>query len=161
MDKLSVRARHLLIILSVVAGVIISGSINYWSLQKLASIEKVRSAYFQFESALLSLRRHEKDFLVRKNEKYLTRFQAQEPIAKELLADIFIAESVVGLEKNESLMGLLENYSRDFYALSEQQRRIGFHAKDGLYGELRKAIHRVEKQVSNYPDLMVDLLLLR
>lgn len=161
MDKLSVRARHLLIILSVVAGVIISGSINYWSLQKLTSIEKVRSAYFQFESALLSLRRHEKDFMVRKNEKYLTRFQAQEPLAKNLLAEIFLAESVVGLEVNESLFGLLENYRNNFYALSEQQKIIGFHAKDGLYGELRQAIHRVEKQVTVFPDLMVDLLLLR
>lgn len=161
MDKLSVRARHLLIIMSVIVGIILAGMINYWSLRQLTDIEEVRTEYLQFESSLLTLRRHEKDFMIRKHEKYLNRFDLQMTNTMQLLQDIFTAEEVISLPKDEQLTNLLARYNESFNALAQQQKLIGFHAKDGLYGALRESIHHVEKQILNQPNLMTDLLFLR
>ena len=40
-----------------------------------------------------------------------------------------------------SLQSILAKYNQHFLNIVKLQQRIGLHAKDGLYGELRSAVH--------------------
>lgn len=161
MSNVSVRARHFLILIAVIVGMGLSGTVNVWSLNKMSDIERLRASYFQFDASLLMLRRHEKDFLARKDVKYIDKFSQQAQLSRALLTDIQTVETILGLKQDQSLQGYLEKYVTSFEKIAKHQLTIGLHSNDGLYGQLRKSIHTVEEQAQNYPELVVDILMLR
>ncbi|NRA54742.1 MAG: hypothetical protein HRU23_11410 [Gammaproteobacteria bacterium] len=58
----------------------------------------------------------------------------------------------------------ITQYNQHFLSLVEQQKIIGYHAKEGLYGELRDAAHDIEdmlKKSNSNSNLLVGLLQLR
>jgi methyl-accepting chemotaxis protein len=161
MSNVSVKARHFLILIAVIVGMGLSGSINVWSLNKMSDIERLRASYFQFDASLLMLRRHEKDFLSRKDMKYVDKFSQQTQLSRDLLAEIQAVESILGLQQDKPLEGYLNAYASSFEKIAKHQLTIGLDSTDGLYGELRKSIHDVEEQVQTHPELLVDILMLR
>ncbi len=55
-----------------------------------------------------------------------------------------------------------QRYQNTFKRLVEQQKIVGFNAKDGAYGMLRSSVHDVESRLgSEYPELTVIMLQLR
>lgn len=161
MSNVSVKVRHIFILIAVMVGMALSGSINVWSLNKMSDIERLRASYFQFDASLLMLRRYEKDFLSRKDMKYVDRFTKQAQLSRDLLADIQSVENVLGLQQDKPLEGYLNAYVSSFEKIAKHQVTIGLDSADGLYGALRKSIHDVEKQAQMYPELVVDILTLR
>ena len=116
------------------------------------------------ESLVLELRRDEKDFIARKDLKYSKKFTTY-------MADL--NQQINALDRDFNLIGLslpefanvrngLTKYHNHFKRLVTLQQRIGLHAKDGLYGELRKAVHNIEELIghSNY-QLRSEMLQLR
>lgn len=56
----------------------------------------------------------------------------------------------------------VDRYKDTFDALVQQQRLVGYHAKDGAYGMLRSSVHKVEKRLgSEHKDLLITMLQLR
>jgi methyl-accepting chemotaxis protein len=116
------------------------------------------------ESDVLELRRNEKDFLARKELKYLDKFNKKISQVKNTISAL---ES--GFIKNNNdtteikrLAKVLIDYNKHFNALVEAQQLIGLNPKDGLYGELRAAVHDVEKLLgSNDFKLLSNMLQLR
>ena len=161
MRSLSVKQRHIIIICMVVLGFLLSGAINSWSHEKLSNLEELRRSYLQFDSLLLTLRRHEKDFLSRKDNKYVDQFSGVYTQGIELVDSIHQLELQADLPLDEELQGLLKDYGDGFLELSNHQNSIGLHSKDGLYGGLRSSIHKVEVMIESEPALLVDLLMLR
>ncbi len=116
------------------------------------------------ENKILSLRRAEKDFLARKDTKYLEQFSvSSEKLAnksKQLQA-IFL-DFDIDTQSLQQLSRVITSYQEHFFRLAEQQKIIGLHANDGLYGELRKAAHEIEAEIKQLPPhLMTGLLQLR
>ena len=98
------------------------------------------------KASILQLRRNEKDFIARKDLKYVDKFeknyqQLTQEIKrlKELL--IVLDLSVQDVDKVSSSVTAYRNH---FDALVESQKKIGLNPKDGLYGQLRSAVHNVE-----------------
>ena len=114
----------------------------------LAKVEKL-------EAQVLVLRKHEKDFLARKDPKYVGKFQETvTELQKNILSVRDVADDF-GFKVAEinDFEQAVKDYSIQFNQVSELQSKIGMSPKDGFYGELRSAVHDVEdglKQSNSY-----------
>jgi methyl-accepting chemotaxis protein len=96
---------------------------------------------------LLELRKNEKDFLSRKDLKYLDNFQKNiktiENI-KTILDDEFSKSNIDPTELN-NYKNVIEEYSTIFTKIVNVQKEIGLNPDSGLYGELRDSVHLVQE----------------
>ena len=83
---------------------------------------------------LLQLRRAEKDFLLRKDPKYLQSF--------DQLYDQFVAGLSAGA------VSTAEQYKRGFYDMRDGLLAIGLDETQGITGEMRSVIHKTEESLS-------------
>jgi methyl-accepting chemotaxis protein len=116
------------------------------------------------ESSVLQLRRNEKDFLARKDLKYFDKFNKK---MTELQQQVRVLEegfkrSGSSLNEFSAMQSILTQYNQHFKRLVEMQKNIGLHPKDGLYGNLRSAVHDAEELIGkdNY-QLRSEMLQLR
>jgi len=118
----------------------------------------------QIEVGILQLRRDEKDFLARKDLKYLDKHIKNSKVVLQTikdLEDIFLNYDLP-IEELEQLLKNVNQYDEHFAALVEEQKLIGLTPKTGLYGELRQASHSLEKVLKGHSDnQLVSLLQLR
>jgi len=118
----------------------------------------------QIEVGILQLRRDEKDFLARKDLKYLDKHIKNSKVVLQTikdLEDIFL-DYDIPIEDLERLLEHVNQYDENFAALVEEQKVIGLTPKSGLYGELRKASHGLEEEFKGHSDKqLVSLLQLR
>jgi len=117
------------------------------------------------ESGMLMLRRNEKDFLARKNLKYVKKFDENVGHLRENLNSLEQDLIEEGLETGRTVdfwTGVQE-YQQKFNALVKLDQKIGLTPKTGLYGELRLAVHDVEESLKSENELLMlkDMLMLR
>ncbi|MBV7316096.1 methyl-accepting chemotaxis protein [Shewanella sp. NIFS-20-20] len=93
-------------------------------------------------SNLLLLRRHEKDFLLRSESKYIDRFNEQIKAIQTV-----IDGSGVPLEKQLGMNADLEDYQYKFNALAGNLKEYGLTQSSGLHGSLRASVREAEKQM--------------
>lgn len=122
----------------------------------LAKVEKL-------EAQVLTLRKHEKDFLARKNLKYVDAFQTT---ASQLQLNLLEVEQVArdyGFEISETseFKQAIKDYDIQFNQVVGLQAKIGLHPKDGFYGELRNAVHNVEEQLKQSDSYQLLSLMLQ
>ena len=91
-------------------------------------------------SQMLMLRRHEKDFLLRRDMKYLARFEKD--INKLLVNSLLPKEIAADMQR----------YQQGFAALVAGYEKVGLDYKSGVLGELREASHQIESKL----ELMVE-----
>ncbi|EPJ46156.1 MAG: hypothetical protein OFPII_22470 [Osedax symbiont Rs1] len=116
------------------------------------------------EVGILELRRDEKDFIARKNLKYVQKHQVNASIVLERIQELdsIFNNYNIPAEHLETLKQEVNLYTDQFSKLVEEQTIIGLDPKSGLYGELRAASHRLEEAFHGRPDiLLVSLLQLR
>lgn len=105
------------------------------------------------QTDMLMLRRHEKDFLLRKNEKYLAKFHAQLSEMKQRLSwfrnTLTLAEVQQDIDKSNAL---LDRYADTFQQLVAVDKRIGLDSNQGLQAQLRKAQQDVYQSVRYVQD---------
>jgi methyl-accepting chemotaxis protein len=134
----------------VVAMLFMLGLINF-SVGSLEGDIGVARNIGDIESDVLELRRNEKDFLARKDIKYLDKFNKKILQIKQTLTHLessFVENDRETTEVRQ-LKKILGDYNNHFISLVEAQQRIGLHPKDALYGELRAAVHNVEEILGN------------
>lgn len=116
------------------------------------------------KASILELRRDEKDFSARKELKYSDKFNQNMKSAEaqiSMLADDFLKVGLSVPELN-SMKNILVEYQSQFNEVVSLQKKIGLDPKSGLYGELRKAVHNVEKLIGNDNyQLLSEMLQLR
>lgn len=96
---------------------------------------------FESLSLLLTLRRHEKDFILRSDEKYLARL-------------INVAETLENRLPNANTRNLLAEYTNEFNQFVEISKQIGLDSKSGIRGEMREAVHKVESELNKEIELL-------
>ena len=89
---------------------------------------------------MLSLRRHEKDYLLRKDLKYYDKFNKEVNLFEQSITN---AGNFSEQQKTE-LLSLLKNYKSTFEIVIQYDKKIGFTENDGLRGTLRQEIHKIE-----------------
>jgi nitrogen fixation/metabolism regulation signal transduction histidine kinase len=110
------------------------------------SIHDVENVDFKYDKAdLLTLRRHEKDFFLRKDTKYQIEFNKSLIAFREKLAK----------SADASVLDLITHYHDQFNEIVDIETRIGLSADAGMRGELRSSIGHV-KPLINQLNLVVD-----
>ena len=100
---------------------------------------------------MLMLRRQEKDFMLRKDAKYVEKFDQDMIIMRSDLSNAYLDHGA-----KRDISTALSAYEKDFKALVSATQKIGFSSNDGLHGEMRRIIHKSEGILS---ELRQDILL--
>jgi methyl-accepting chemotaxis protein len=95
---------------------------------------------YMLSTDMLMLRRAEKDFMLRKDLKYLGKFNNS---MKVFLADLKDEK----LSNKSKALVMLKNYEKDFYNLVEGEKSIGLSSKEGALGKMRDTVHKTDKQL--------------
>ena len=103
---------------------------------------------------MLTLRKHEKDFLARKDKKYLKKFENTineiDITTKKL--KVMLLDFDLDTKDSDSYSKIIHEYSTVFKEIVSTQEKIGLHPKDGLYGSLRSTVHQVQKYAKQAND---------
>ena len=119
----------------------------------------------RLSSNAYELRKHEKDFLARKDLKYKDKFVKTvhdlENNEKKLLKDL--TEQDIATKDIEIFLSYVKEYETIFLELVSLQEKIGLHPKDGLYRNLRASVHKVQNSAkkSNNNELLAIVYDLR
>jgi methyl-accepting chemotaxis protein len=115
----------------------------------------------------LELRRSEKDFLLRKDEKYVQRHQQT---SKEMAGDLAEMQRRMAAsgrsdlgQKLNAIQAGYESYEQHFAALSAAKIKLGLKEDLGLEGSLRTSVHEIETALKAFdaPALTVTMLMMR
>jgi methyl-accepting chemotaxis protein len=147
----SLNIKWKLSLLAILAGIgfVILITYNYLATETLIKFNEISRQTVQVEAEMLMLRRHEKDFIARKDLKYLKKFDktfskisnSLNQVDQELLSVDITSQHIKGLGQ------VLNLYRDKFSHLVKQQQKVGLHAKDGLYGSLRNEVHQIENLI--------------
>jgi len=152
MERLKIKWKlGILATLSAVAFLLLMIS-NYSVINSLSNLNLISLKTAQIETHMLMLRRHEKDFIARKDTKYLEKFDSTfSKISSDLIElHSYLNIAKINIHKVEPLSNVLNQYRELFQQLAMQQKQIGLNSKDGLYGALRADVHQLESMIMQY-----------
>jgi methyl-accepting chemotaxis protein len=153
-----------------IAGLAVVGMLAMLGLQRFTShsvhaLQETRVLSAQVEVGMLLLRRHEKDFLARRELKYQAEFAET---MKNTLGVIDRLEKNLTTQEIDAtearqVRDVLQRYGVIFDKLVKVEDTIGLNEKSGLYGSLRDAVHQAEAKINGLHDnqLLSDMLMLR
>jgi methyl-accepting chemotaxis protein len=100
------------------------------------AIHNIENSEYQVDNVrLLTLRRHEKDFFIRKDLNYLEKFTAE-------LNDF---RSALGNStRSKTIKEQLAIYETAFNEIIDIEKSIGLNETAGLMGEMRASVHKIE-----------------
>lgn len=161
----SIKKRLMVNTLVVAVAMLVMLLLLIYQNQQLNHLSQIRLEAATLQQDVLELRRHEKDFLARKDLSYLDKF---EKTYQGLINDS--QHLAAGLDDVGISGQALDNfirqtavYQQQFNAVVTEQKKVGLDSESGLYGELRKAAHQLENEFKalNQDKAMVSLLQLR
>ncbi len=94
----------------------------------------------QLSKEMLSLRRQEKDFMLRNDKKYLEKFDQDMAVMESDLSRTHLHPEV-----KRQISSALAAYEKDFKALASATEKRGFGNDEGLQGEMRRSVHQSER----------------
>ncbi|MDH5600431.1 MAG: methyl-accepting chemotaxis protein, partial [Gammaproteobacteria bacterium] len=139
--------------------------LGLYSINTLSGLERALYLVEHIESGMLMLRRNEKDFLARNDLKYQDNFSKNFVSLQDTVAELDerLVSNDISNKETQSLSSILLDYNSKFQELVNKQKTIGLSPKDGLYGDLRSAVHSAEEDIKKTSDaeLLSDILMLR
>ena len=100
--------------------------------------------HFEALSIMLNLRRNEKDFMLRLDEKYVATFQSNYDKFTLILEKDSFEE-----ENRAAIASAMAAYKTAFFNLVKEQKILGLDSQSGLQKEMRSTIHQVDKYLSS------------
>ncbi len=141
-QSLSIKTKLYFIIGTLVTGVLAYAAYQQHSFQRLGEVENAAKQNQASEIELLTLRRHEKDFLARKDPKYIERFDTTFRSLSARIASLNQYLSQYQTSKSgqlETIEQTLSTYQSQFHALADLVVEIGGNETQGLKGEQTQA----------------------
>jgi len=174
MKNLSIAKKLYLAFGAVIILTIIVAGVSIFRLNHISStFEVLQTKYFKIADAametqihLLTARRHEKDFLARKDPKYLGRMTETIDHMQGEIDELTTTATHLGLTEISSEGGVVtdakNSYKKAFDHVADLVKAQG-DSKTGIRGQLRKHAHDTEEGIkkAGSADMMVDYLLMR
>lgn len=164
-NKFSIKFKLGLVAVAAISGILLMFVLKVTFDQRIAVLQQARLHISDTKSSMLTLRRNEKDFLARNDIKYRDKFSKNYDLLQKsvYLLRHDLEGSQFDISVIDELSAIFSNYQKSFMSLVAIQQHLGLNHKDGLYGNLRKAVHNVEDIVKaqNNDTLMKDMLMLR
>lgn len=165
LGQMTVRKKLLLVAMTVAITLACILGLEQYAMYKVVQYEKLAIEAQQAEVEMLTLRRHEKDFLARLDMKYTERFQQTQASLVSRADQMAIDLEKAGLDSTpaEDLAQVIYDYGIKFSTLGALQQEIGLTATDGLYGSLRQSVHKIEQKLNSFDQdsLLKHMLILR
>lgn len=119
----------------------------------------------RIKADVLSLRKHEKDFLMRDDLAYVAKFDKEMAHLKQDFAAVQQKLDALGFDASQlaEMKAIVAEYNAVFKAVVADKIKVGLTEKDGLQGQLRGTVHSIEATVKklNQLQLLTDTLMLR
>ncbi len=149
----------------VATGMIFMLLLLLYSNSKNATYSKAEKSLESFQTETFRLKVLEQEFLSTKSLDTSERYNALAELQKQKLQKFkqTLSKENLPIKDVNSFLVSLEQYQDTFNKVVDVQKRIGLNPKDGLYGDLRSAVHDIEtllKEQNNYK-LLTDMLQLR
>lgn len=131
--------------------------------RQLSDLSLLRLEVATLKSAVLDLRKHEKDFLMRNDLSYVEKFSKSfQSLTENLqLLQRDLTEHSIDQSPARQFQQQTEKYQQQFTQLSQLVQQLGLDPKSGLYGQLRNAAHDIEQKFKDQNDLQAMVLLLQ
>lgn len=159
--------KHRLLVNSAVVGaaMLVMLMLLIFQSHQLKDIAHLQVEIGQLDTDVLTLRRHEKDFLMRSDMAYVEKYnQSMQKLQQDIKQ---LSESMkdqdIDTQALQTFATQTSAYQQRFEELVAKTNAVGLDHQSGYYGALRKAAHELEnqfKQVQN-DKAMVSLLQLR
>lgn len=145
--------KHKLIAMSLVAlvGILLMAALKISFSAQLTDMTDTLNKILQINNQMLMLRRNEKDFLARNDEKYLTKYENNYQQMLVLTDQLDHQIEQIGFSDKQvssQLTKVFKDYHDGFLVVSNHKRNLGFTPTTGLYGKLRDSVHIAEEQVN-------------
>ncbi len=154
-----------------VLGLLLVGAIYFVGSATQSRYEKISLAASALEARmkdleiqLLQSRRHEKDFLLRKDDKYVKAHDESNKAATRAFE--LITQTLAAMGENELVgdinvvRGGFDVYSKNFSEMSDLQHKLGLTQDAGLEGRLRASVHDIERTLAPFKDSHLNELML-
>lgn len=105
--------------------------------------ELVGSKDYRLLSDMLQLRRNEKDFMLRLDDKYVDQWNEN---AATFIRDV--KDSELPASTKEKIITNIGVYQTSFKTLADAQRLLGYAPEQGVQGKMREAVHQVDQNLS-------------
>lgn len=171
MRNVSILKQVLLIVGLAVAGFVTIGGVYFWSDGKVSAERTVATAaddrttiVEKVQYLFLNARRREKDFLLRRDEKYvgqlndiIDEIHRSLKQLEELGVPSGVASDITAVDDG------ISTYQGQFRLVADDVIAIGLTEEDGLRGKLRSAVHNVEEKLNDFGDhgMLVKMLMMR
>ncbi|OOV88285.1 methyl-accepting chemotaxis protein [Oceanospirillum linum] len=157
--KLSINAAIVVVVMLVMFGLFI------WALTTVEKLGRGQELAHNLESDMLSMRRYEKDFMARSDLKYVPRFDEKIHHTRTVLEELqgIADEYDLQLPELKQLETTFSQYQSSFHGVVKATEKVGLDHESGLQGELRQAVHNIERElkVLSADAVMVTMLQLR
>ncbi len=163
--QFSIKQRLLANGLALVLAMLVMLGLLFYQSSQLTSLAQAQETVQRLNTDVLMFRRHEKDFLLRFELRYLERMQ-QHYVAMQQQAgslDALLQQHRIDRGPLLEFQRDTERYQQSFTALVRQYQQMGLTPEQGLQGELRHAAQQIENLLQQRGDdrLMAQLLQLR
>lgn len=163
--NLTIKKQLYAIALLVIVAMALQTVQQLYTSKKISSLGVTAERIRLIESGMLTLRRNEKDFLARKDVKYIGKFDKNFQGLDAQVDTLHMELENLGMDslKAKELHKILKQYHGLFMQVGQLQQTIGVDHKSGLYGALRDAVHGVEGELKQYQrdKMLVQMLTLR
>ena len=126
-----------------------------YSLNYFKQLDQAQLLLKSSEVDMLLLRRHEKDFLARSQLKYVDKFSLRfNQLTQHLnqLSNDLVSLNITESQEINTLTNSINTYSSSFNLLVTAKKQSGLDPKSGHRGDLRKAVHQAEQDLSQLDD---------
>ena len=162
---MTIKTKLTLVAIGVLVSSILNFSLTGYVEHQVIKYKNSEEKLLTLNIDILELRKHEKDFLARKDLKYVQKFEKTIAVLKEDIADEkkFLLSEDIDTRHLKEFENITNHYHEKFSQIVALQKTIGLHPKDAQYGLLRDTIHKVQEEVkaSNNDTLYAKILTLR
>jgi len=143
---MTIKLKLIIVLSTIIFSLVVNVIFKSYLDTKHETYTEANKDLLQIEIDILKLRKHEKDFLVRKDLKYVDKFSATMAKLKKDIENKkeFSQDSDIDVSKLTDLLTIREKYNQAFMKIVDIQKTIGLHPKDGIYGLLRASVHKVQ-----------------
>lgn len=151
------------LIFAIVLTMVLFGLLQWIMLSNIRDFEYKERLIVEIESGMLLLRRNEKDFLSRKDTKYIEQFSSNAEILTLKVRELsdMLRDASISTEKLDQLIKSLDTYKNKFMVVVEKQKLIGLSKTEGLLGDLVKESRKIEEVAQEIYDYKIYNALLQ
>lgn len=161
---MTIKQKLSTLIALILTGFIGMGVIIFHTLGEYRELMAISETLADVEARKQDMRRHEKDFLARRDDAYLEQFAVVHEQFQQGLAALTQRLPEAELQDDlQTFAARVHDYEQAFAQVSQLRTEIGLDETSGLTGRLRSAIHKVESEIrtQDNSDLLSTLLQLR